>query len=271
MSKEIKSRPMRLLLVEDDHDDVSKFTECVKKRKDVQIIGITNSSDEAMKIIKSRLPEGIILNLQLVRGKGTGIRLLEFLKNTELTIRPIVVVTTSNQSQRVYRSVEAMGADFYFNKTTEGYDETVVLDTLVFLRPYIELDGKRSPREGNVRDMVESPEELRDRVYRRIDLELDLVGLRTRLKGRDYLREAIYFQMYSTKERGSGIEDVADMEKKQYGSIAKAMQTSINDAWKRVDIDEVFAHFTARITAKTGVPYVSDFIHFYADKIKRTI
>ena len=121
------------------------------------------------------------------------------------------------------------------------------------------------------RDIIESPDDRRARIYRRIDIELDLIGMRAKLKGRSYLREAIYVQIHSEKERGSGIEEVAIMEKKAYQSIAKAMQTAINDAWDRADMEDVYTHFTARITSKTGVPYVSDFIHFYSDKIKNTL
>jgi CheY-like chemotaxis protein len=229
-----------------------------------------------MKLVKSRLPEGIVLDLQLVAGKGTGLRFMELLKEAEaeLTLSPIVVVTTSNQSKKVLRRIEALGADWYFGKHTEGYDEDIVLDTLVSLRPTIYTETGKSVIQGDLRksrDIIESPDDRRNRIYRRIDIELDLVGIRARLKGRGYLREAIFVQIHSAKERGSGIEEVAINEKKQYGSIAKAMQTAIEDAWDTSDMEEVLTHFTARITSKNGVPYVSDFIHFYADKIKNTL
>jgi len=273
-----KTKPMRLLLIEDDVGDAMKFTESANRRTDVRFIGITDSCEEGMKLVKSRLPEGVILDLQLIAGKGTGIRFMELLNELkdELTLHPIVVVTTSNQSKKVFRRIEALGADWYFCKLTEGYDENIVLDTLLSLRPALHTPTGKTVIHGDLgksRGIIESPDDRRNRIYRRIDIELDLAGIRARLKGRSYLREAIYIQIHSEKERGSGIEEVAIIEKKQYGSIAKAMQTAINDAWSAagMDMDEILAHYTARIPAQNGVPYVSDFIHFYADKIKNTL
>jgi len=271
-------KPMRLLLIEDDVGEAKKLTECANRRTDVRFVGITDSCEEGIKLVKSRLPEGVILDLQLVAGKGTGIRFMELLNELkkDLTIHPIVVVTTSNQSKTVFRSIEALGVEWYFCKVTEGYDVNVVLDTLLSLRPAMLTETGRPIINGDLRktrDMIEAPDERRDRIYRRIEIELDLVGIRARLKGRDYLREAIYVQIHSEKERGSGIEEVAANEKKQYGSIAKAMQTAINDAWcvTGSDLDDILTHYTARIPASNGVPYVSDFIHFYAAKIKNTL
>jgi DNA-binding NarL/FixJ family response regulator len=269
----VETKPMRLLLIEDDVGEALRLTECANCRTDVRFIGITDSCEEGIKLVKSRLPEGVILDLQLVAGKGTGLRFMELLNEAaeELTVYPIVVVTSSNQSKKVFRRIEELGADWFFCKTAEGYDVNVVLDTLLSLRPALHTATSKPVSQGDVRSVIETPDERRNRIYKRVDIELDLIGVRAKLKGRSYLREAIYVQIHSDKERGSGIEEVAIMEKKQYGSIAKAMQKAIEDTWDRADMEDIYTHFTARITSKNGVPFVSDFIHFYADKIKNSI
>jgi DNA-binding NarL/FixJ family response regulator len=274
----MNTQPMRLLLIEDEVGDALKFSDCAKRRKDIKFVGMTDSSEEGLKLVKSRLPEGVILDLQLVKGKGSGLQFLENLNDMNLTLRPFVVVTTSNQSDAVYRLTEKLGADFFFSKTQQGYNEDFVVDTLLSLRSVIDTKQKKGSVditiEGDLRksrDMVESPDDRRERIFNRIDIELDLVGIRAKLKGRVYLRDSIYVQIHSKKERGSGIEEVAAMHKHTYASLVKTMQTAINDAWDNGDAEEIRTHFTARITAKNGVPYVSDFIHFYADKIRNSI
>ena len=272
------AKPMRLLLIEDDIGDAMKYTEIAKRRTDIKFVGMTDSCEEGLKLVKSRLPEGVILDLQLVEGKGTGLQFMEFL-NTEkdLTLVPLVAVTTSNKSKSVFKRLEDLGVDWYFSKVSQDYDENIVVDTLLSLRLTLDAKQKKSAvaaARGGSRmagELIESPDDRRARIYRRIEVELDLVGIRAKLKGRAYLRDAIYTQIHSDKDRGSGIEEVAAMHKLTYSSLVKTMQTAINDAWDNADPEELLTNFTARITAKNGVPYVSDFIHYYAEKISRSI
>jgi len=274
----MNKEPMRLLLIEDEVGEALKFTECAKRRADIRFVGMTDSCEDGLKLVKSRLPEGVILDLQLVKGSGSGLQFLETLNETKLTLRPFVVVTTSNQSEAVYRLVEGLGADWFFDKRQQSYNEDFVIDTLLSLRRAIDAKQKKGAagltmqgNPGKLGEIVESPDDRRARIYQRIDIELDLVGIRARFKGREYLRECIYIKMQAFKERGSGIEEVAASHKHSYGTLVKTMQTAINDAWDNTDIEELRTHYTARVSSKIGSPHVSDFIHFYADKIRNTI
>jgi len=274
----MSTKPMRLLLIEDEIGDALRFADCASRRSDINFVGMTDSSEDGLNLVKSKLPEGIILDLQLVKGKGSGLQFLEMLNDAELTLRPLVVVTTSNQSDAISRLVGELGADFFFSKSQHGYNEDFVIDTLLSLRRVLRVKQKKPraemPAQNELRksrELVESPDDRRKRIYNRIDVELDLVGIRAKLKGRTYLREAIYIQIHSKKERGSGIEEVATKFNHTYASINKTMQTAINDAWDHGDVEEILAHFTARIKAQNGVPHVSDFIHFYVDKIRNSI
>lgn len=47
------------------------------------------------------------------------------------------------------------------------------------------------------------------------------------------------------------------------------MQTAINYAWRISSIDDLMTHYTARINHQTGVPTPTEFIYYYADKIKK--
>ena len=262
-------KPMPLLLIEDDASECVKFKDCSNSRNDIHFVGMTDSSDEAMTLLKTRLPEGVILDLQLAKGEGSGLQFLTNLKEADLAFRPVIVVTTSNQSPLVYDHIEKLGVDWIFCKKQKNYNANFVVDTLIMLRDSlhtVQRDGTPGDRVS-----IESPEEYRIRVSKRISIELDLIGVRARYKGRDYLHESIFFQISSDKRDGSVVDQVATKHKLTYSTVSRVMQTAINNAWDNASIDELKTHYTARISDRTGVPSASDFIHYYADKIRKTI
>lgn len=261
-------KPMPVLLIEDDVGVCVNFKDCANRRSDISFVGMTDSCEEGIKLVKAHLPEGVILDLQLVKGYGSGFQFLEMLNKTELAFRPIVVVTTSNQSQIVYNLIENLGADWFFSKSQRGYSEDFVIDTLLTLRKSLHTiqQGGASDRQA-----VESPEERKNRIYSRIDAELNLIGIKLSLKGWAYLREAIYIQLNKEKGGCSAIDQVAINNRHTYTSTCKVMQTAINNAWDNMSIEDLQRHYTARVSVKTGVPSPSEFIWYYANKICKTI
>jgi DNA-binding response OmpR family regulator len=264
-----KGKPMPIVLIEDDVGDCIKYKDCANRRTDIKFVGMTDSSEQGLKLVQSYLPEAVILDLQLAKGSGSGIQFLEMLNKTNLAFRPIIMVTSSNQSRIVNDRLEELGIDWYFCKKQRDYSEDFVFDTLLSLRKHL-YSGKRGG-EIDCREMIESPEERETRIYTRIDAELNLIGIRARYKGRVYLRDGIYFNVCTNSESGSAIEQVAVKHKHAYNSISSSMQTAINDAWNNSAPEELLEHYTARISAKTGVPTPSDFIHYYAAKIRNSI
>jgi len=273
-----KLNPMSILVVEDDAIEARVYADIAERRyEDVKLVAITNSSSTAIEHVKASLPEGIILDLQLISGEGSGLQFLETLVNDmTLPFLPLIVVTTSNNSKAVHLRLEQLGVDWFFYKTARDYSHELVISTLVSLRGTLALKQKssRTPAEEleHIRlSLLEAPANRADRIYQRVDIELNNVGIRSKLKGRQYLRDAIFFQITQPSERGSGIELVAVKTGLTYSSLVKSMQTAINDAWTNADPEMLIKNFTSRIAAKNGSPYVSDFIHYFADKISKSI
>jgi len=264
-----KNKPMPVVLIEDELGECIKFKDCANRRVDVKFVGMTDSGDEGLKLVQSRLPEAVILDLQLAKGAGSGIQFLEQLNETVLAFRPIIMVTTTNQSPIVYDRIEELGVDWYFCKKQRDYSEDFVFDTLLSLRKH--LRAGQDPGGPAGREFIESPEERQTRIYTRIDIELDLIGIRTRFRGRVYLREGIFLQIHAAKESGSVIDQVAAKHRNAYNTVNSGMQTAINYAWDNASPEELKEHYTARVSIKTGTPTPSDFIHYYADKIRNSI
>ena len=46
------------------------------------------------------------------------------------------------------------------------------------------------------------------------------------------------------------------------------MQNAITRAWRSSPIDELLLHYTAKISQERGSPTLTEFIYYYANKIK---
>ena len=109
-------KPMTLLLIEDNEFEVNSFKEYLKNINDAQLIKYTNSSYDGIEYAKTYMPEGIILDLELHNGEGSGIKFLEELQELNLDFKPLIVITTNVSSDIVYDHIRKLGADFIFYK-----------------------------------------------------------------------------------------------------------------------------------------------------------
>ncbi|MCL2342630.1 MAG: hypothetical protein FWC62_01845 [Firmicutes bacterium] len=265
------SKPLSLVLIEDDVSECVKFKDCVNRRGDTVFVGMTSSSFEGINLVKNHLPEGVVLDLELHKGSGSGLQFLESLSETRLGLRPIVVVTTNAASNVVYNAVHASGADMVFYKGQPDYSPDMVINTLQVLRKSLlsAQMGQRLP--GDMRS-IESPAELEARIQDRIDTELDLIGLSPRLRGRQYLQEAIFLLLSVEKDYSeSVIKQISATHKHTYTTITRAMQTAIDAAWQNSPIEDLQLHYSAKINYRTGVPSPTEFIYYYANKIRKTM
>ena len=59
------TKPMKILIIEDDLEDCNNFIECAKTREDIEIVEITDSDIKALRETKIKHPDGIVLDLEL--------------------------------------------------------------------------------------------------------------------------------------------------------------------------------------------------------------
>lgn len=262
------NQPMPLLLIEDDVAECVKYKTCATNRDDIKFIGMTGSSYEGITYVINHLPEGIILDLELHKGKGSGLMFLNSLYETKLDFRPLIVVVTNSSSNIVYNHVHENGADLVFYKKQADYSPDMVINSLLALRKSLHNSKSGLPDKLQT---IETPEEQRVRITEKINVELDIIGISAHLKGRAYLFEGIFILIYSGDGDGSDsvINQICANHKRAYSSITRAMQTVINNAWRTSSIEDLQVHYTARINYETGVPTPTEFIYYYANKLKK--
>lgn len=259
-----KEKPMSIVLIEDEEYEVNNFKNYVQTREDVKLVKSTNSSYEGLEIVKKYLPDGIILDLELHKGEGSGLSFLEEIRKIKLDFKPLIVVTTNVSSDIIYNHIHKLGVDFIYYKKQTDYSPEIVINSMISLRETI-YNNKEHTEYGT----TETPAEYEERVKEKINIELDLIGISNHLKGRDYLFDAILFLIQDKNEnQESPFDYVANKYKIVNSSVGKAMQTAINRAWRSSPTDELEKYYKAKIDYDKGVPTAVQFIYYYKKKIK---
>lgn len=261
-------KPMPLLLIEDDEYEVKAFKEFVISRDDVKIVKTTNSSKEGIEALKTYMPEGVILDLELHQGQGSGLEFLEEMNKIELEFKPIIIVTTNVASDIIYNYIRNLGADFIFYKKKRDYNIQTVIKSMTSLRQ-IFYTTKLTELVKNTN--METPKEQIDRIREKIENELELIGISHNYKGRRYLYDAIYYMVEQETDGNSVFTHLSAKYKTGVSSISRAMQTAINHAWKISSIEDLLIHYKARINPEKGVPTPTEFICYYAEKVRKFI
>lgn len=258
---------MKLLLVEDDNKECEKFRKIAEKREDIEFIGITNSAIEGIKLFKKNMPDGIILDLELNAGQGSGFEFLQKLKEIKINTRPKIVVTTNVYSDSVYDYLHENKVDFIFYKKQESYSVENVINTLLLLRGYTE--NSCNATTYNNEDDTETMKIISDKINK----ELDLIGISSHLQGRKYLYDAILYLLSQESSDGkiSINQYLISKYKKSSSTISRAMQNAILHAWRISSIEDLETYYKAKINYETGVPTPVEFIYYYVDKIKKTL
>ena len=264
----MEKEPIRILLVEDDVNEVEDFKKVVSKRNDATLISITNSSTKAIEDYTNLKPDAVILDLELSDGEGSGFEFIEKMKERNTRKLSKIVVTTNVHSNAVYDFCHKSNIDFIFYKKQKNYSKDNIINTLLLLRNYSN-NNMIINAENNEKTEENNEDKKEDRIMSTINKEMDIIGISTHLIGRRYLMDAIYYIIQD--DQTSIIQNLSKEYKKSASTISRAMQNAILHAWRITPIDELEKIYTARINYETGVPTPTEFIYFYVDKIKKML
>lgn len=259
-------KPMKILIVEDDVNACNDFINCIKSREDINLIGITDSDIEALKYVRLRHPEGIVLDIELnnsISGNTDSLGFLTELKKMNLNYNPIIIVTTHINSESTYNLLHRNGVDIILYKNHPKYSCNHVLNKLIALRNISPLNS--------VASLQENIEETENKISKLIYNELDLIGITPKLVGRQYAYDAILYLIQNSESKVNVIQYLTKIYKKSGNTITNGIQNAIIHAWRFSSIEDLSMHYTAKINYETGLPTPMEFIYYYVDKIKKLI
>lgn len=261
--RRMMDKKLTILLVEDDQAACRDFIDYIEELEDISLIGVTNNSSKAIEYIKDCLPDAVILDLELHHGSGNGLLILKELKQLLPAKYPYVLVTTNNTSFLTFETARQLGADFIMSKHQVDYSIKNVIDFLNMMKPIIHSRHQTAAKEHAT---TESPEQRNKRIVQRIITELNNVGISPKAVGYQYLIDAIQIIIRQPTQNLCTI--IGQKYGKTESSVERAMQNAINKAWRTTDIDDLLHYYTARISSDKGMPTLTEFIYYYANKIK---
>lgn len=253
---------LTVLLVEDDSLACRAYRNYADGLADVTLVGITDEAGKALELIKDHLPQAIILDLELQKGAGSGLDVLRGMQDMDLGVKPFALIVTNNISPVIQRQARKYDNIYIISKYQRDYSEAHCLDFLRELAEEIQTQYHSDTKEHT--DLTHT--ENRDRIIRRIHAELNNVYISPRMLGYKYLTDGIYMTMQEPRQ--NLCDDIAARYGKTPISVIRAMQNAIKRAWKIADLDELAAHYTAKIHPEKGMPTVLEFVFYYADKLK---
>jgi DNA-binding NarL/FixJ family response regulator len=262
----MESKPMKILIIEDDINDCNNFINCVKNRDDVEIVGITDSDTAGLELVKQKRPDGIVLDLELNNSHAGSADSIDFstnLRKLNLNYEPIIIVTTHITSKRTYDILHRSGVDLILYKDHPKYSSDYVLNKFLSLRKTFSQEDS-IPIETEIKNNE-------DKISEMIFHELDLVGIGSKLKGRKYVHDAILYLIQNKTEGANAIQYVSKIYKKSGNTINNGIQTAIIHGWRVSPIEDLTEHYKARVNYETGVPTTMEFIYYYVEKIKKQI
>lgn len=252
---------LSVLLVEDDIHACNEIQHCIEEHENLKLIGTTNNTGDAFNLVQAHLPNVILLDLELHHGGGNGLFFLDQLKHTPLSHPPYIVVTTNNMSEVTLDQAHQLGADFILTKYETGYCAQYVIDYIQLMRPAI---LRKNATIMPLPDMT--PAQKEQLIMKRIQREMELIGINPRAVGYKYLMDSIRLIMDGADTNLARI--LAPKYEKSEKSIERAMQNAIKQAWVTSNVDDLLQNYTAKIRVDRGAPTLMEFVCYYASKIK---
>lgn len=259
-------KQLSVILIEDDDTACYELEQYMDQCDDILLSAVTNNSEKALELTKYHLPDAVILDLELHNGGGNGLLYLKKLPELNLPHVPYILITTHNTSTVTFDYARNLGADFILAKYEENYSAQYVVD---FLRMMQDVITSKNHLNSSSIEKSTSPEALECKLKKRIQREMDLIGINPRTVGYRYLIDAIAI-IYHEPETNL-VRTLSAKYKKSESSIERAMQNSINSAWIHSDIEDLLKYYTARILSDKAVPTVMEFIYYYATKLQNEV
>ena len=113
---------MKVLLVEDSQTVSQRLRDLLGEIESVQVLEAEGHAERAIHKYEQAKPDAVILDLSLQAGSG-----FDVLRHVKADPQPPVVIILTNYPFEQYRAKgEKLGADYFFDKSTE-FEEAVTV------------------------------------------------------------------------------------------------------------------------------------------------
>ena len=183
------------------------------------------------------------------------IAVLKSLRDTRENKRPLVIVLSGSDNEKIGAGILAQGADYYFIKPI---DFAVLSQRITQLMNW---NSEASSAVGVGRDLEVMISEV-----------LHQIGVPAHIKGYQYLRYSIILCTNDSSMLGSITKILYPTVAKKFSTtpsrVERAVRHAIEVAWDRGDVDVLMSYFGYTIQSDRGKPTNSEFIAMISDKLR---
>ena len=251
-------------IADDNELMVHLLSDIVARDEELQVVGTACNGEEAYKMIKTKEPDVVLLDIVMPKLDGLGV-IDKVKKDKTLKKFPTFIMISAIGQERVTEDAFKLGADYYIMKP---FDRDMIVNRIKMVRHH---ENRKSFHMRRI-NPGENPEQLQKSLESRVTDIIHEIGVPAHIKGYQYLRDAIIMSV-------NDIEMLNSITKILYPTIAKKYQTTasrverairhaIEVSWNRGKMDTIDALFGYTINNGKGKPTNSEFIALIADKIR---
>lgn len=251
---------IKILLADDNKEFSDIVYSHLNKQNDMEVSSIAQDGVEAYNMILEDKPDVAILDCIMPHLDGLGV--LEKLSNSNLEKKPICIVFSAINQEKVTQRAIDLGAEYYIVKPFD-------LDALV-----VRIRQLKSTVLHKTNNVVvnNNSNSTAYNLETRVTNMLHEIGVPAHIRGYNYMREAIIMAIndmdilnYITKELYPSIAKKCNTTPSR---VERAIRHAIEVAWNRGKIDAIDNLFGYTINTHKGKPTNSEFIALIADQLR---
>ena len=242
------------VLLTDDKDEYTQKLATTLRNSHMEVKLCSKNGVEVLKMSEETYPDVIIMDAFLQHIDAVGV--VGRINSSNPIKRPLIIVLSGIDNQRLEREILRSGVDYYFIKPA---DVQMVAQRILQLLSW--RDVGVSANYEPVEDLTVTITEM-----------LHQLGVPAHLKGYNYVREAIRLSVEDPEMLNSVTKilypTVAKTFKSTPARVERSIRSGIESAWNRGDVDVLNSYFGYTIQNQRGKPTNSEFIAMISDKIR---
>ena len=251
-----------VIIANENRKMINMLSHMMEKEEDLELAAVTTDGQEALKLMREKKPDVVILDTILPSLDGLAV--LEKLDKKEKEQISVIMLSAMGQDALAEEAF-SLGARYFLLKPFDT-------DSL-----FTKIRQCKKNRKENAASYLENP---RDKKESKAPVSLEIIvtgiiheiGVPAHIKGYQYLRDSILMAVHD-------MDILNSITKQLYPAIAmrnhttasrveRAIRHAIEVAWSRGKMDTIDELFGYTVNAGKGKPTNSEFIALIADKIR---
>lgn len=257
-------KKINVLVADDNIELVNYIKNNIDERENIKIVGIAYDGINAVKMIKDKKPD--ILLLDIVMPNLDGIGVLESISEMPEEIRPASIVLTAIGQDRLIHKSMMLGAEYYIVKP---FDVDVLISRIKEVHSFKNNDKADIINAGEIYKNVKS-----NNIKIHITKTIRRFGIPPHVIGYKYIRESV---MIGLKNKGK-----LHIYKTIYPAVARkfdvtpakverSIRNAVQCAWSRLELEDINKLFGFSKKQKGQKPTNSMFIAVLIDRVRLEI